>query len=150
MAACGERPDDVNAAGKDAEDVSVAGRDVDQFVVWEDGCVEEDEEAVFGCFGGGDIAAETPESRAKGAAGLAEEPPLTGVFLRVFGAALLAFAFRLDVIHDVLIDRRESGAYFLGGEAEQVDHHYAAWPGGDVTAIAVVADMAFEARDRAI
>jgi len=109
--ACRERPSNVNAAGKHAEQVSVAGGDVDEHVVREDGCVEENEEAVLGGFDGRNVTAQARQGGAKVGAGLAVDPPV----IAVCGTVVLV-AFGLDVIDDVLVDGGKSVTHFLGSE----------------------------------
>ena len=88
-----ERPRDVNAAGEDSEHVRVAGGDIDEHIVRQDGCVQENKEAVLCGFDGCDVATEAIQGRAEVGARLTENPPIVAVRLPI-----VLIAFGLHVI----------------------------------------------------
>ncbi len=125
-------PGDMRTAGQHAEVEGVVEGDGNQFVVGQDGRVEELEGAVLGGFDGGDIARQAGELFAQFAAGFTEDPPVVAV-----SGALVLVAFGLHAFEQPLIDGRVAAAHLLGVEAEEVDDEHAARGVGEVAAVAV-------------
>ena len=113
-----------------------------ELVVWQDGGIEKDEEAASGGFDGGDVAAQSGQGRAQSSARFAVNPPVVAV-----AGAVVLVPLRLDPLVNPLVHRRETRSDLLGGQPEQVDDHHVSRRGRQVAAVAVEADVMFEAGD---
>ena len=109
---------------------------VDQLVVREDRLVKECEEAVLGCLDSCDVSRETNEGRAERLARFAVYPPVVAI-----GLAFVLIAFRLHSLDNPLVYRGEVLTHLALRETEEVDHHDASWPGGQIPAVAIEANV---------
>ena len=126
----------------------VVRADRDEHVVREDAGIQKLEMPVLAGFNRGDVARQSRQLLAHFLPWFAEQPPVGGVASAVLGVAF-GIALRLHPLHDPLVHRREPLPHGVGFESEEVDHLHAARPGRQILAVAVVADVLLQARNRA-
>ena len=140
-----QRPCHMDAAGEHAEHIGVVVRDADKHVVGQHSGIQKLEEAVLGGLDRGDVARQAFQCGAESLARFAVYPPVDAVVV-----ALVRFTFGLHALMHPLIDLGEAAAHFGFRETEQVDDHHVARTRRQILAVAVFADVAFDAGHAAL
>ena len=139
-----ERPEDMDMAGEDAQGPGVVQRDVDEFVVRQDGLIQEHEGAVFGGLHGGDITSQVRQCRAEILPRLPEYPPVVPI-----GRAVVLIPFRFHPLQDPLIDLGVPRPDILCAQPEQVDDHDPARALSQIATVEIPSDMPLDSRQPA-